>query len=99
MSITRSLKIRLRISKAGSEIKVEKKKTVITSTEPPPGQQLRRCFTSAVFLIEIASISISADQDVGHPVRRPAHDIADGSVIGDFRAAFYDQLIMDVTDR
>ena len=63
----------------------------------PPGQQLWRCFTSTIFSIKITLISISADQDVRHPVRRPAHDVAE-ALHRDFRAAFDDHLIMDVAD-
>lgn len=63
----------------------------------PPGQRLWRCFTSTIFSIKITLISISADQDVRHPVRRPAHDVAE-ALHRDFRAAFDDHLIMDVAD-
>ena len=42
-------------------------------------------------------ISIPADQDARHPVRRYAHDVAE-ILHGDFRAAFDDHFIMDVAD-
>ena len=46
---------------------------------------------------KIALISIPADQDVRHPVRRSAHDVAE-ALYRDFRAAFDDHLIMDMPD-
>ena len=63
----------------------------------PPGQQLWRCFTSTILLIKIALISISADQDARHPVRRSAHDAAE-ALHRDLRAAFDDHLIMNMAD-
>ena len=47
-------------------------------------------------MIKIALISIPADQDAWHPVRRSAHDVAE-ALYGDLRAAFDDHLIMDMT--
>lgn len=52
-----------------------------------------RCFL--IFFVEFRLISISADQDIRHPVWRAAHDRAD-RVHGDILAAFYDDFVMDM---
>lgn len=51
----------------------------------------------SVFFIKIGLIPIGAEQDVRHPVRRSAHLLTDHIQVN-IRAAFDDQLIMNVTD-
>lgn len=49
-----------------------------------------------IFLVERCFVSVTADQDVRHPVRCAAHDGADAfdrSIL----AAFYDEFVMDMT--
>ena len=51
----------------------------------------------SVLFIKIGLVSIGAEQDVRHPVRRSAHLLTDHIQVN-IRAAFDDQLIMNVTD-
>ena len=51
----------------------------------------------SVFFIKIGLIPIGAEQDVRHPVRRSAHLLTDHIQVN-IRAAFDDQLIMNMTD-
>ena len=51
----------------------------------------------SVFFVKKGLISISTEQDVRHPVRRFAHLLTDHIQVN-IRAAFDDQLIMNVTD-
>lgn len=51
----------------------------------------------SVFFIKIGFVPIGAEQDVRHPVRRSAHLLTDHIQVN-IRAAFDDQLIMNVTD-
>ena len=51
----------------------------------------------SVFFIEISLVTVGAEKDVRHPVRRSAHLLADYIQVN-IRAAFDDQLIMDVPD-
>lgn len=57
----------------------------------------RHLYSLVILLIEIALISIPADQDVWHPFRRAAHNVAE-ALYRNFRAAFDDQLIVDMAD-
>ena len=51
----------------------------------------------SIFFIELGFITVGTEQDVRHPVRRSAHLLADHIQVN-IRAAFYNQLIMNVTD-
>lgn len=51
----------------------------------------------SVFFIKIGLVAIGAEQDVWHPVRRSAHLLTDHIQVN-FRVAFYDQLIMNMTN-
>ena len=51
----------------------------------------------SVFFIKIGLVAVGAEQDVRHPVRRSAHLLTDHIQVN-IRAAFDDQLIMNVTD-
>ena len=51
----------------------------------------------SVFFIKIGFVPIGAEQDVRHPVRRSAHLLTDHIQVN-IRAAFDDQLIMNMTD-
>ena len=51
----------------------------------------------SVFFIKIGLVAIGTEQDVRHPVRRSAHLLTDHIQVN-IRAAFDDQLIMNVTD-
>ena len=51
----------------------------------------------SVFFIEASFVAVGAEKDVRHPVRRFAHLFADHIQIN-VRAAFDDQLIMNMTD-
>ena len=50
-----------------------------------------------VFFIKSGLVAVGTEQDVRHPVRRSAHLLADYIQVN-IRAAFDDQLIMNVTD-
>lgn len=51
----------------------------------------------SVFFIKIGLVAVGAEQDVRHPVRGPAHLLANRIQVNIW-AAFDDQLIMDVPD-
>ena len=51
----------------------------------------------SVFFIKIGLVAVGAKQDVRHPVRRSAHLLTDHIQVN-IKAAFDDQLIMNVTD-
>lgn len=51
----------------------------------------------SVFFIEISLITVGAEQDVRHPVRRFVHLLENRTQVN-VRAAFDDKLIMNVTD-
>lgn len=51
----------------------------------------------SVFFVKIGLIAVGTEQDVRHPVRRPAHLLTDHIQVN-IRAAFDDQLIVNVTD-
>jgi hypothetical protein len=51
----------------------------------------------SIFFIELGFVTVGTEQDVRHPVRRSAHLLADHIQVN-IRAAFYNQLIMNVTD-
>ena len=51
----------------------------------------------SVFFIELGFISVGAEQDIRHPVRRSAHLLTDHIQVS-IKAAFDDQLIVNVTD-
>ena len=51
----------------------------------------------SVFFIKICLVAIGAEQNVRHPVRRSAHLLTDHIQVI-LRAAFDDQLIMNMTD-
>ena len=51
----------------------------------------------SVFFIKICLITVGAERDVRHPVRRSAH-LLTYHIQVNIRAAFDDQLIMNVTD-
>ena len=51
----------------------------------------------SVFFIKIGLIAVGAEQDVRHPVRRSAHLLANHIQVN-VRAAFDDQLIVNMTD-
>ena len=51
----------------------------------------------SVFFIKIGLVAVGAEQDIRHPVRRSAHLLADYIQVN-IRAAFDDQLVMDVSD-
>ena len=51
----------------------------------------------SVFFIKTCLVAVGAEQDVRHPVRRFAHLLTDNIQVN-IRAAFDDQLIMNVTD-
>ena len=63
----------------------------------PAGVEPEAAIFMSVFFIEISLITVGAEQDVRHPVRRSAHLLADHIQVN-IRAAFDDQLIVDVTD-
>ncbi len=54
-------------------------------------------FFVSVFLVKHRFISISPEQDAGHPVWRSSHLFADSIQIY-AGVAFYDQFIMDMTN-
>ena len=51
----------------------------------------------SVFFIKIGLVAVGAEQDIRHPVRRSAHLLTDCIQVN-VRAAFDDQLIMNMTD-
>ena len=51
----------------------------------------------SVFFIKAGFVAVGTEQDVRHPVRRFAHLLANHTQVN-VRAAFDDQLIMNVTD-
>ena len=51
----------------------------------------------SVFFIKIGLVAVGTEQDVRHPVRRSAHLLTDHIQVN-IRAAFDDQLIMNVTN-
>ena len=51
----------------------------------------------SVFFVKIVLVAVGAEKDVRHPVRRSAHLLTDHIQVN-IRAAFDDQLIMNVTD-
>ena len=51
----------------------------------------------SVFFIESGLVTVGTEQDVRHPVRRSAHLLTDHIQVN-IRAAFDDQLIMNVTN-
>lgn len=51
----------------------------------------------SVFFVKQCFVSIGAEQDVWHPVRRSAHLLTDHIQVN-IRAAFDNQLIMNMTD-
>ena len=51
----------------------------------------------SVFFVKIGLVAIGTEQDVRHPVQRSAHLFTDHIQVN-IRAAFDDQLIMNVTD-
>ena len=63
----------------------------------PAGVEPEAAIFMSVFFIEISLITVGAEQDVRHPVRRSAHLLADHIQVN-IRAAFDDKLIMNMTD-
>ena len=51
----------------------------------------------SVFFVKIGLVAVGAEKDVWHPIRRSAHLLANHIQVT-IRAAFDDQLIMNVTD-
>ena len=51
----------------------------------------------SVFFVEIGLVAVGAEQDIRHPVRRPAHLLADHIQVN-IGAAFDDQLIMNMAN-
>ena len=51
----------------------------------------------SVFFIKIGFVTVGAEQDIRHPVRRSAHLLTDHIQVN-ARTAFDDQLIMNVAD-
>lgn len=69
----------------------------ITTRQRPSGDEPGAAFFMSVFFIKAGLVTISTEQDVRHPVRRFAHLLTDHIQVN-IRAAFDDQLIVDVTD-
>ena len=61
------------------------------------GEEPGAAIFMSVFLIKIGFVAVGAEQDVRHPVRGFAHLLADHIQVN-VRAAFDDQLIMNVAD-
>ena len=51
----------------------------------------------SVFFVKIGLVAVGAEKDVRHPIRRSAHLFTDHIQVN-IRAAFDDQLIMNMTD-
>ena len=51
----------------------------------------------SVFFVKIGLVAVGAEKDVWHPIRRSAHLFTDHIQVN-IRAAFDDQLIMNMTD-
>ena len=56
-----------------------------------------KCGLNTRYVLSTVYVPIGAEQDVRHPVRRSAHLLTDHIQVN-IRAAFDDQLIMNVTD-
>ena len=69
----------------------------ITTRQRPSGDEPGAAFFMSVFFIKIGLVAVGTEQDVRHPVRRSAHLLTDHIQVN-IRAAFDDQLIVNVTD-
>ncbi len=63
----------------------------------PSGDEPGAAIFMSVFFVKIGFVAVGTEQDVRHPVRRSAHLLIDNIQVN-IRAAFDDQLIMNMTD-
>ena len=96
---------------AGHTMNIHQNQRLLRNSGEDFGQELQERFWSGttrvkgkiqdiealVFLVKHGFIPVSAEQDVRHPIRRSAHLLTDHIQVN-IRAAFDDQLIVNVTD-